>query len=166
MPAARRKDNTAVSGYSLKLGPNFATSGFISHLSVDSDELPWVALGPRWQDDVTQLGAILLGTWDTERKNINILALSNPGFCPRLIILTQVEVVGVEQELRQVEELGDELLDVGHVVFGGREPGFTHTVEHPVSQVKMTSLVVTQHTGRWFDIGSRHINSLSPGILC
>ncbi len=65
-------------------------------------------------------------------------------FCPRCLILTQVEVVGVEQELGQIEKLRNELLDVGHVVFGGREPGFTHTVEHSVSQVKMTSLVITQ----------------------
>lgn len=58
-------------------------------------------------------------------------------------MLTQVKVVGVEHELGQIEELRDELLYVGHVVFGGREPGFTHAVEHPVGQVEMTSLEIT-----------------------
>lgn len=54
--------------------------------------------------------------------------------------LTQVEVIGVEQELGEVEELGDELLDVGHVVLGGGEPGFPHAVEHSVGQIKVTPL--------------------------
>lgn len=60
--------------------------------------------------------------------------------CPKVVFLT----VHVLQELWEVEELRDELFDVGHVVLGGREPGFAHAVEHPVSQVKMTSLVITQ----------------------
>lgn len=143
MPAAKKEDNTEVNVHSLKLGPNFPTSGFISYLSVDSDEFPWVALGPRWEDDITQLGAILLGTWDTKAERTLIFLHFSHQLFASMSILTQVEVVGVEHELRQVEELRNELLDVGHVVFGGREPGFTHTVEHPVSQVKMTSLVVT-----------------------
>lgn len=149
-----------------KLGPNFPKSGCISYLSVDSDEFPWVALGPRRQDDITQLGAILLGTWDTKAERtllhsvIMVILIYVSCFCPCLPILTQVEVVGVEQELWQVEELGNKLLDVGHVVFGGREPGFTYTVEHPVCQVKMTSLVVTQTQRKMFDIGSRHISSI------
>lgn len=122
---------------------------------MDSDKLPGVALGPRWQDDITQFGAILLGTWYVKQQRAKrILIFMHSiifvcltfirSYCPRFLILTQVEVVGVEQELGQIEELGDELFDVGHVVFGGREPGFTHTVEHPVSEVKMTSLVITQ----------------------
>lgn len=53
------QDNTQVNVYPLK--PHFAASGCDSHLSVDSDELPRVALGPRRQNDVTQLGAILFG---------------------------------------------------------------------------------------------------------
>lgn len=79
----------------------------------------------------------------------------------RLPTLTQVEVVGVEQELGQVEELGDELLDVGHVVFGGGEPSFTHTVEHPVGQVEMTPLVATQEER--FTI--RHLGQKSRGLF-
>lgn len=125
---------------------------------MDPDELPRVALGPRWQDDVTQLGAVLLGTWDTMTERTLIYSQSVICFDlhhPRLVILTQVKVVGVEQELGQIEELRDELLDVSHVVLGRREPGFTHAVEHPVSQVKMTSLVVTRHTGR-FDLIQTH----------
>lgn len=94
--------------------------------------------------------------------------MSSVFFCPRFLILTQVKVIGVEQELGQIEELGDELLDVGHVVFGGREPSFTHTVEHSVSQVKMTSLVITQRDRQMV----RHqiqtlssTNSLLDGLL-
>lgn len=60
------------------------------------------------------------------------------------IMLTQVKVVGVEEELGQIKELRDQLLHVSHVVFGGGEPGFTHTVKHPVSQVEMPSLVIIQ----------------------
>lgn len=33
--------------------------------------------------------------------------------------LTQVDVVGVEEEVRQVEELWDQLSDIPHVVPGG-----------------------------------------------
>lgn len=33
--------------------------------------------------------------------------------------LTQLHVVGVDQEVRQVEELWDQLSDVSHVVSGG-----------------------------------------------
>ena len=37
--------------------------GSTSYLSVDSDELSGVALRPRRQDDVAQLGAVLFGAW-------------------------------------------------------------------------------------------------------
>lgn len=57
---------------------------------------------------------------------------------------TQIKVVGVQHEFRQIEELWNQLLDVGHVVFGGREPRFPDAVEHPVSQVKVTPLIVTK----------------------
>ena len=53
---------------------------------------------------------------------------------------TEVEVVGVDKELGEVEELGDELAHVRHVVFGGGEPALLDGVEHAVSQVKMTTL--------------------------
>lgn len=76
--------------------------------------------------------------WEVGRSNIS-------GLCP---LLTQIKVVGIEQELRQVEELWYKLFDVGHIVFGGRKPGFTHTVEHPVCQVKMTSLAFTRAHGK------------------
>lgn len=50
--------------------------------------------------------------------------------------LTQLDVVGVEQEVRQVEELRDQLSDVPHVVSGGRLPLFFHTVKHPLWDIK------------------------------
>ena len=53
---------------------------------------------------------------------------------------TKVKVVGVEEELRKVEELRDELLDVGHVVLGGGGPRVLHAVEHAVCKVKMAAL--------------------------
>ena len=52
-------------------------------------------------------------------------------------------MVGVGEELRQIEELWYEFPDVGHVVFGGRAPGVLHTVEHPVCQIKVAALWVT-----------------------
>lgn len=82
-----------------------------------------------------------------EKQNKTFTSLPDPQR-PRLAVskcqaLTQVKVVRVEQELGQVEKLGNELLDVGHVVFGGGEPGLAHAVEHPVGQVEVTPLVVT-----------------------
>lgn len=56
------------------------------------------------------------------------------------LLLTQVEVVGVEQKLRKVEELRDEFLHISHVVFGSREPTLSYTVKHSVGQIKMSSL--------------------------
>lgn len=120
-----------------------------AHLSVDPDKLPRVAFSPRRQDDVSQLGTILFGAWDEPKRNNNhcIVELrlihSAPVWYLSVVALTQVKVVGVEQELRQVEELGDELLHVGHVVFWGGKPGLAHAVEHPVGQVEVTPLVVT-----------------------
>lgn len=117
---------------------------------MDSDELSGVTLSPRWEDDITQLGAILFGTWLIRQQRADrtlklTRLITSVMFDFHLFLIpTQIEVVGVEHELRQIEELGYEFLDVGHVVFGGREPGFTHTVEHPVSQVKVTALVI-QH---------------------
>lgn len=46
--AAAWEDKTEVNVYSSKRRNNFVISGFSSYLSVDSDELPGVALGPRW----------------------------------------------------------------------------------------------------------------------
>lgn len=62
----------------------------------------------------------------------------------KLLLLTQVKIVGVEQELGEVEELGDELLDISHVVFGGGVPRLAHAVEHAVSQVKVPALPGTE----------------------
>lgn len=56
------------------------------------------------------------------------------------LVLTQVEVVGVEQKLRKVEELRYEFLHISHVVFGSREPSLSYTVKHSVGQIKMSSL--------------------------
>lgn len=50
--------------------------------------------------------------------------------------LTQLDAVGVEQEVGQVEELWDQLSDVAHVVSGGRLPLFLHAVKHPLCDVK------------------------------
>lgn len=48
--------------YSRPLGYIFGVTGFMSHLSVDPDKLSWVSLCPGWQDDISQLSAILFGT--------------------------------------------------------------------------------------------------------
>lgn len=56
------------------------------------------------------------------------------------LVLTQVEVVRVEQKLRKVEELRYEFLHISHVVFGSREPSLSYTVKHSVGQIKMSSL--------------------------
>lgn len=53
-----------------------------------------------------------------------------------IVCLTQLDVVGVEQEVGQVEELWDQLSDVAHVVSGGRLPLFLHTVKHPLGDVE------------------------------
>ena len=53
---------------------------------------------------------------------------------------TEIKVVGVDEELGQVEELGNELLDVRHVVLGGTEPCILYAVEHPVGKIKVPSL--------------------------
>lgn len=45
-------------------------------------------------------------------------------------------MVGVEQEVGQVEELWDELSDVPCVVSGGRLPFLLHAVKHPLCDVK------------------------------
>lgn len=56
------------------------------------------------------------------------------------LVLTQIELVGIAQKLRQVEELGNELFDVGHVVFGRRRPGLLDGVKHTVCQIEMPAL--------------------------
>lgn len=52
------------------------------------------------------------------------------------LCLTQLDVVGVDQEVGQVEELWDQLSDVPHVVSGGRLPLFFHTVKHALGDVE------------------------------
>ena len=54
--------------------------------------------------------------------------------------MTEVEVVRVEQELRQVEELWNEFLDISHVVFGSRHPGILDAMKHSISQIEVTAL--------------------------
>lgn len=56
-----------------------------------------------------------------------------------------MDVVGVDQEVRQVEELGDQLPDIRHGVSGGRLPLLLHTVEHSLRDIK-PSLKKTQRT--------------------
>lgn len=53
-----------------------------------------------------------------------------------IVCLTQLDAVGVEQEVGQVEELRDQLSDVAHVVSGGRLPLFPHAVKHPLCDVE------------------------------
>ena len=53
---------------------------------------------------------------------------------------TEVKVVRVGQELGEVEELWDELLDVGHVALTGRPPGVWDAVKQPVREIKMAAL--------------------------
>lgn len=42
----------------------------------------------------------------------------------------------VDQELWEVEELGDELLHVGHGLVGGQAPCGVHGVKRPVRNIK------------------------------
>lgn len=72
---------------------------------------------------------------------------------------TQVKVIGVQHELWQVEELGDQLLDVGHVVFGGGEPGFSDAVEHPVSQVEVPPLEIKAAPDKSFGPDMRFVDN-------
>lgn len=62
------------------------------------------------------------------------------------LILTKIEVVGIEQELRKVEELRNEFLHISHVVFGSREPTLSYAVKHSVGQIKMSSLKTQNET--------------------
>ncbi|RNA40104.1 hypothetical protein BpHYR1_005995 [Brachionus plicatilis] len=50
-----------------------------------------------------------------------------------VLFFAQVEFVGIEQKFGQ-------FFDVGHVVFGGREPRVLHTVKHAIGQVKVSAL--------------------------
>ena len=89
--------------------------------SVAPDELVWGSLGPGGQDHVVKGLAVLLGA--------------------------QVELVAVGQEVRQVEELWDQLSQVSHVVPRGRVPSVLHAVKHPVRQVEVTALEVEKVLG-------------------
>ena len=58
------------------------------------------------------------------------------------VFLTYIEPVPVLQEVGQVEELWDELPQVGHVVLRGGLPGLLHAVEHAVGQVEVPALEI------------------------
>lgn len=62
------------------------------------------------------------------------------------LILTKIEVVGIEQELRKVEELRNEFLHISHVVFGSRVPSLSYAVKHSVGQIKMSPLKTQNET--------------------
>lgn len=47
-----------------------------------------------------------------------------------------MDVVGVEEEIRQVEELWDQLSDITHVVPGGRLPLLLYIIKHPLWDVE------------------------------
>ena len=88
---------------------------------VQPDELARVAFGPGRKDHVVQGDAALFAA--------------------------QFEPVGVDQKVRQVKELGDKLLDVGHVELGGRPPGLADRVEQPVGQIEMSALQLEELLG-------------------
>lgn len=71
-------------------------------------------------------------------------------------LLTEIKIVGIEQELREVEKFWDELLHVCHVVLWCWVPGLSHTVKHSICQVKVTAL---QEKGR--TITSDHQSTLA-----
>lgn len=45
---------------------------FSPYVSVDSDELSGVTLGPGWEEHVAQLGAVLLGAWYVDKPKLNL----------------------------------------------------------------------------------------------
>lgn len=47
-----------------------------------------------------------------------------------------MDVVGVEQEVGQVEKLRDQLSDVPHIVSGGRLPFLLHAEKHPLWDIE------------------------------
>lgn len=56
--------------------------------------------------------------------------------CGSFLRLTQVDVVGVDEEVRQVEELWDQLSDIPHVVPGGRLPLLPYIIKHSLWDVE------------------------------
>lgn len=82
-----------------------------------------------------------------------------------LLCLTQLDVVGVEQEVGQIEELWDQLSDVSHVVFRGRLPLFLYTVEHPLWDIK-PSLWGEADTAMSNKLCNRHINKVVCLMQC
>ena len=65
-------------------------------------------------------------------------------------------MVAVGEELREVEELGNEFLYVGHVGGAGGDPGQRDAVEQSVRQIKVTSLKQKQdhHTFHYIICGN------------
>ena len=59
----------------------------------------------------------------------------------RCIVHTQFKAVGIGEEFRQIEELGNKLLDVSHVGLTGGSPGVRDAVEQPVGEIKMAALI-------------------------
>lgn len=51
-------------------------------------------------------------------------------------------MIAVDQELRKVKELWNELLNISHVGFTCRPPSIWNTVEQAVCEVKVTTLCV------------------------
>lgn len=78
--------------------------------------------------------------------------------------LTQVDVVGVEEEVRQVEELWDQLSDIPHVVPGGWLPLLLDIIKHALRDVKASLCrdeTQRSHTDVWnFATGLLIINVL------
>ena len=91
----------------------------LQRLPVDSHELLRCG-SPGRQHDVAQLGVVLLGA--------------------------QVQLVDVPEEVGLVEELRDELLDVGHVVVAELPRG-GNGVEQPIGQVEPASLKLNGECG-------------------
>lgn len=82
--------------------------------AMHANELARVVLGPRRQHDIVESHAALLSA--------------------------QIKSIRVDEELRQVEELWNQLLDVGHVIFGRRQPTIFDAVEHTIGQIKVSTL--------------------------
>ena len=85
---------------------------------MNSNELPGVIFGPGRQQDVIEWLAGL--------------------FC------AHVKVIPIGEELGKIEELRNELANVGHVVSAGRFPSLSNRVKHSICQVKVPTLKVEE----------------------
>lgn len=83
-----------------------------------------------------------------------------------------MDVIGVEEEVRQVEELWDQLSDITHVVPGGRLPLLPYVIKHPLWDVEASlcrdkSRCITPSVHRRTKLCNQLINNkhIVPGLL-